>query len=54
MNENRISLSLADTEIAEINQAIAILSAKLQPFSIALEANDKKSLAKSAKKACHL
>ena len=46
MNENRISIQLSQTDITEINDAIATLAAKLQPILIALEADDKKSLAK--------
>lgn len=50
MNENRISISLSEADVAEIAEAIATLSAKFQPFLIALEANDKKALAKIGEK----
>jgi hypothetical protein len=50
MNENRISISLTDAEIKTINDAIQILADKLQPILIALEAGDKKNLAKIGEK----
>lgn len=50
MNENRISISLSPDDINEITESINTLSAKLQPLLIALEANDKKSLAKIGEK----
>lgn len=41
MNENRILISLSEADVAEIAEAIATLSFKLQPFLIALEINNK-------------
>lgn len=46
MNENRISLEITQKNIAEINAAINALAEKLQPLLIALEAEDRQSLAK--------
>lgn len=46
MNENRISISLSQADITEINEAINTLASKLQPILIALEAVDKKVIAK--------
>ena len=50
MNENRISISLSQADIEAINQAIATLAEKFQPILIALEADDKKNLAKLGEK----
>lgn len=50
MNENRISISLSQADIDAINQAIATLAARLEPVLIALEAADKKNLAKLGEK----
>lgn len=50
MNENRISISLSQADVDVINQAIATLGAKFQPILIALEAEDKKNLAKLGEK----
>lgn len=46
MNENRISIQLSDADVTAINDAIQTLADKLQPILIALEAGDKKNLAK--------
>ncbi len=46
MNENRISLDIKQADIDAINQAIQTLATKLQPLLIALEANDRQSIAK--------
>lgn len=46
MIENRISLSISDTEKANILQAVNALAALLQPLLIALDADDRKRLAK--------
>lgn len=46
MNENRISIELSAGEIAKINEAIQVLTDTLQPVLIALDADDKRSLAK--------
>ena len=46
MNENRISLSFTDNEKQQINQATVALAALLQPKLIALDTEDRKSLAK--------
>lgn len=50
MNENRISIELSAADVAAINAAIAVLAEKLQPILIALEAEDKKNLAKLGEK----
>jgi hypothetical protein len=50
MSENRISISLSQTDVDAINQAIAVLAEKFQPILIALEADDKRSLAKLGEK----
>ena len=50
MNGNRISISLSQADIDAINQAIATLAEKFQPILIALEADDKKNLAKLGEK----
>ena len=46
MNENRISLSIADSEKDKIMQAVNALAALLQPLLIALDADGRRSLAK--------
>jgi hypothetical protein len=46
MNENRISLSISDTDKTKIMQAISALAALLQPMLIALDTDDRRSLAK--------
>jgi hypothetical protein len=50
MNENRISISLSQADVEAINQAITTLAEKFQPILIALEADDKKNLAKLGEK----
>lgn len=50
MNENRISIQLSNADITAINDAVGVLTAKLQPVLIALDANDKKNLAKLGEK----
>src|SRR5688572_17595078 len=50
MDESRISIELSSTDIDAINWAIATLAAKLQPFLIALDDEDKKNLAKLGEK----
>lgn len=50
MNENRISISLSAADITAINQAIDTLAQKLQPILIALDAEDKRMLAKLGEK----
>lgn len=46
MNENRISLSISNTDKTQIMQAISALAALLQPLLIALDADGRRSLAK--------
>lgn len=46
MNENRISLNIPQADIDAINLAIQTLADKLQPLLIALEVEDRQSLAK--------
>ncbi len=46
MSENRISIEFSQAELDAINDAIAIINSKLAPKLIALEADDKKALAK--------
>lgn len=46
MNENRISLSVSGEDKTKILQAVSALAALLQPMLIALDANDRKRLAK--------
>ena len=46
MNENRISLSIADSEKDKIMQAVNALAVLLQPLLIALDADGRRSLAK--------
>jgi hypothetical protein len=46
MTENRISINLTQSEIDKINTAIKTLTDALQPYLIALEAEDKASLPK--------
>ncbi|GAB4329049.1 MAG: hypothetical protein OHK0038_03010 [Flammeovirgaceae bacterium] len=46
MTENRISINLSQSEIDKINAAIKTLSDILQPYLIALEAEDKAALPK--------
>jgi hypothetical protein len=50
MNENRISIQLSNADVTAINQAIATLAEKLQPVLIALDAEDKRNLAKLGEK----
>jgi hypothetical protein len=45
-SEGRISIKLSSSDIDAINWAIATLAAKLQPFLIALDEEDKNNLAK--------
>ena len=50
MNENRVSISLTQADIDAINAAIAVLAERFQPILIALEAEDKRNLAKLGEK----
>lgn len=50
MNENRISIEISEADAAAIVGAIATLTEKLQPILIALDAEDKKNLAKLGEK----
>lgn len=50
MNENRISIELTETQISAINGAIQTLIMTLQPVLIALDAEDKRNLAKLGEK----
>jgi hypothetical protein len=50
MNENRISIEFTQVDIDAVNEAIATLAAKLQPMLIALDAADKRNLAKLGEK----
>lgn len=46
MNENRISIQISSADAKAIYDAIAVINDKLQPILIALDANDKRNLAK--------
>lgn len=46
MNENRISLSISDTQKQQIEAAIGVLAGLLSPMLIALDNDDQKSLSK--------
>lgn len=46
MNENRISIDISQADIDAVNAAIKTINDLLEPYLIALEANDKQSLAK--------
>jgi hypothetical protein len=50
MNENRISLSLTDEDKRNINLAITTLAHLLEPLLIALDADDRRRLAKMSDK----
>ncbi len=50
MNENRISIEISEADAAAINGAIATLAEKLQPILIALDAEDKRNMAKLGEK----
>ncbi len=50
MNENRISIELSESQITKINDAIQIIVDNLAPVVIALEAEDKKNMAKLGEK----
>ncbi len=50
MNENRISIQISAADANAVNDAIAVLNEKLQPILIALDANDKRNLAKIGEK----
>ncbi len=50
MNENRISIELTAAQIKAVNDAIKALVETLQPVLIALNAEDKKNLAKLGEK----
>jgi hypothetical protein len=46
MNENKISIEIITSDLADINSAVQTLLKKLEPYLIALNADDKKGLAK--------
>ncbi len=46
MNENKISIEILTADLADINTAVQTLLKKLEPYLIALNADDKKGLAK--------
>ena len=50
MNENRISIQISNADAKAINDAIAVINEKLQPILIALDAGDKRNLAKIGEK----
>ena len=50
MNENRISIEFTAAQVKAINEAIQTLADNFQPVLIALEAEDKKNLAKIGEK----
>lgn len=50
MNENRISIELKAADAAAINEAVGVLTAKLQPYLIALETEEKRNMAKMGEK----
>lgn len=50
MNENRISIQISSADAKAINDAIAVINEKLQPILIALDAGDKRNLAKIGEK----
>ena len=50
MNENRISIELTSAQVKAVEEAIRTLAETLQPVLIALDAEDKKNLAKLGEK----
>lgn len=44
MKENRVSIEISKADIDAVNQAVQTIASTLQPYLIALEADDKRSL----------